>query len=256
MGAGAAIAVPLGLVIALPALRLQGLYLALSTLAFAQAATAVFFTRAFSAGGRLQVGRPSVFGISTRGDRAFFLFVCICFALVAVGVVGLRRSPFGRRLVAMKDSPAACATVGINLTVTKLVVFAVSAGIAGLAGALFGGLRTQVGSSDFEMFQSLAVLLLVSIAGVSSISGALGGGLTFGLFPRVQDLLPGIGNITYLGPGVGALGVARNPNGWTSDLSDLIGRLRARRRPLAASEPVQAPAAPVSDVLVGADASR
>jgi branched-chain amino acid transport system permease protein len=228
--AGVFLAAAVGALVALPSLRLQGLYLALSTLAFAQAATAVFFVRAFTDGGRLRVGRPSILGLSLSGDRAFFLFTCGCFAAAAMGVVLLRRSAFGRRLVALKDSPAACAMLGINLTATKLAVFATSAGIAGLAGGLFGGLRTQVGSSDFEMFQSLAILLLVYIAGVSSVGGALAGGITFGLFPRISDLLPNVGNITYLGPGLGALGVARNPYGWTNDLGGAVARLRGRNR--------------------------
>jgi hypothetical protein len=64
------------------------------------------------------------------------------------------------------------------------------------------------------------------VAGVTSVGGALAGGVTFGLFPRIGDLLPGIGNVTYLGPGVGALGVARNPYGWTNDLGGLLSRRR------------------------------
>jgi branched-chain amino acid transport system permease protein len=232
--AGIALSAIVGALVAIPSLRLQGLYLALSTLAFAQAATTVFFTRAFTDGGRLRVGRPSILGLSLDSDRAFFLFACLCFALVAMAVVVLRGSAFGRRLVALKDSPAACAMLGINLTATKLAVFSISAGIAGLAGGLFGGLRTQVGAGDFEMFQSLAILLLVYVAGVSSVGGALAGGITFGLFPRIGDLLPGIGNVTYLGPGVGALGVARNPYGWTNDLGGLLRRRRAPQVPTAA----------------------
>jgi branched-chain amino acid transport system permease protein len=258
--AGAALAALVGAIVALPALRLRGLYLALSTLAFAQAATTVFFVRAFTRGGRLKVGRPDLLGLSLHGDRAFFLFICACFAAVALAVVWLRRGPFGRRLVALKDSPAACATLGINLTATKLAVFAISAGIAGLAGGLFGGLRTQVGSSDFEMFQSLAVLLLVYVAGITSIGGALAGGVTFGLFPRIQRLLPSIGNIGYLAPGLGALGVARNPYGWTNDVSEAVAKLRARRGRTVRAESARADAdpdeapGPLGSLLLGADA--
>ena len=74
-------------------------------------------------------------------DRAFDVFLAVVFALCMIGVGALRRGPFGRRLVGMNDSPAACSTVGLSLTITKLVVFAFSAGLAGLAGALYGGLE-------------------------------------------------------------------------------------------------------------------
>ena len=218
-----------GAVAALPALRLQGLYLALSTLAFAQAMITLFFNNenVFGFGGRLPVGRPTILGVSTAGDRAFFIFTCLCFALAAVGVLALRRGPFGRRLVAMKDSPAACATLGLNLTFTKLSVFAVSSALAGVSGVLYGGLRGQVGPTDFEMLQSLVLLLLVSISGIHTVSGALMGGITFGLFPTFQRWFPSLRSLPFLGAGLGALAIGRNPNGWTSELAPIAERLRA-----------------------------
>lgn len=255
VAAGVLLAAVVGAVVALPALRLQGLYLALSTLAFAQAASTVFFARAFTNSGRLKVGRPAILGLSLRSDRVFFLAICVTFAAIALAVVWLRQGPFGRRLVALKDSPAACATVGINLTTTKLAVFAISAGIAGLAGGLFGGLRTQVGASDFEMFRSLAILLLVYVAGITSVGGALAGGVTFGWFPRIQALMPSVGNIGYLGPGLGALGVARNPYGWTNDVAEGVARMRTRRAAPVSGEPAMLEARQAAEpVLAGADA--
>jgi len=217
-----------GAVAALPALRLQGLYLALSTLAFAEAMDTLFFknTSVFGYGGRLAVGRPHLLGVSFESDRAFFLLVTAVFALAGMGVLALRRGRFGRKLVAMKDSPAACATLGIDLTFTKLAVFALSAALAGVAGVFYGGLRGQVGPSDFEMLQSLVLLLLVTIAGIGTVTGALLGGLTFGLIPKLQQALKSVRNLAYIGPGLGILGVARNPNGWTSEFAPLGARIR------------------------------
>jgi branched-chain amino acid transport system permease protein len=146
--------------------------------------------------------------------------------LAGIGVLALRRGRFGRKLVAMKDSPAACATLGIDLTFTKLAVFALSASLAGVAGVFFGGVRGQVGPGDFEMLQSLVLLLLVTISGINSVTGALMGGLTLGLLPKVQQTFKGIRNIVYVAPGLGALGVVRNPNGWTSSLASLGARVR------------------------------
>ena len=224
----AVVAGAVGAVAALPALRLQGLYLALSTLAFAQGMSAIFFknARVFGYGGRLAVKRPHVLGLSFAGDRAFFMLVCVAFALAGMAVLVLRRGRFGRRLVAMKDSPAACATLGINLTFAKLAVFSLSAALAGVAGVFYGGLRGQVGPGDFEMLQSLAVLLLVSISGINTVTGALLGGLTFGLFPKLQRAIPRLRNLTYVLSGLGAVGIGRNPNGWTSDFAPLGATVR------------------------------
>jgi branched-chain amino acid transport system permease protein len=224
----AVLAGAVGAVAALPALRLRGLYLALSTLAFAEAMSTLFFknTSVFGYGGRLAVGRPHLLGVSFKGDAAYFILITGVFAVAGIGVLALRRGKFGRKLVAMKDSPAACATLGIDLTFTKL-----SASLAGVAGVFFGGLRGQVGPGDFEMLQSLVLLLLVTISGINSVTGALMGGLTFGLLPKVQQTFKSIRNIVYIAPGLGALGVVRNPNGWTSSLAPLgapIRRLYAR----------------------------
>ncbi|MCU1461158.1 MAG: livH 4 [Acidimicrobiales bacterium] len=226
----AVLAGAIGAVAALPALRLQGLYLALSTLAFAEAMSTMFFKNAavFGYGGRLAVGRPSVLGVSFHGDHAYFLLITGVFALAGIGVLALRRGKFGRKLVAMKDSPAACATLGIDLTFTKLAVFALSASLAGVAGVFFGGLRGQVGPNDFEMLQSLVLLLLVTISGISSVTGALMGGLTFGLIPRLQQTFKSVRSLTYIGPGLGILGVGRNPYGYTSEFAPLGARIRRR----------------------------
>jgi branched-chain amino acid transport system permease protein len=231
--AAAVISGVVGAIAALPALRLSGLYLALSTLAFAQGMSTIFFKNenVFGYGGRLAVGRPSMFGINFNGDRAFFVLLCAVFGLMAVGVVAIRRGKFGRKLLAMKDSPAACATLGLNITFTKLAVFAISSSIAGVAGCFYGGLRGQVGPNDFEMLNSLVLLLLVSVAGINTVTGAFMGGLTYGLFqsPRVLKLLPNAvrGNFSFIGAGLGAMGLARNPNGWTSEFGPLGAALRA-----------------------------
>jgi branched-chain amino acid transport system permease protein len=103
----------------------------------------------------------------------------------------------------MGDSPAACATVGIDLTRTKLAVFALSAGLAGLGGALLGGLRTGVSAADFTMLGSLSLLLLVVLGGIGHVSGALLGSATLAVISltkphvsepvqRLLDLAPGL----------------------------------------------------------------
>jgi branched-chain amino acid transport system permease protein len=232
-----------GALAALPAIRLQGLYLALSTLAFAQGMSALFFknTHVFGYGGRLVVKRPEILGLSFRGDKAFFMLLCVVFAACGIGVLALRRGPFGRRLVAMRESPAACATLGLSLTMTKLTVFALSSAMAGLAGAFYGGLRGQVGLNDFEMLQSLVLLLLVSVAGINTVTGALMGGVTFGLFPKIQRALPDVKALSFLGAGLGAIALGRNPNGWTSEVGPNLQKARESFRGSRAPAPASAP---------------
>jgi branched-chain amino acid transport system permease protein len=119
----------------------------------------------------------------------------------------------------MKDSSAACATLGMNLTFTKVAVFALASAMAGVGGAMFGGLRGQVGPDDFQMLNSLVLLLLVSIAGINTVTGAFMGGMTFGMFPKFLEWMPKSWprNLPQLGVGLGAFGLRQNPNGWTSD---------------------------------------
>src|SRR5207302_1620132 len=160
-----------GAVISLPALRLTGLYLALSTLAFAVLADNLFFLQVFGGGGGNVFRRLSLLGISFDGQVAFTVLLSVVFMLMAAFVLAIRRGPFGRLLSAMKDSPAACATLGLDLTRTKVGVFALSAAMAGVGGAFFGGLRGSIGSTDFIYLQSLVVLLMVTIGGIMTVSG-------------------------------------------------------------------------------------
>jgi branched-chain amino acid transport system permease protein len=233
VGFGAAIvcAALLGALVALPAIRLQGLYLALATLAFARFVDLIFFNdpKVFGAGGSLKVGRFHVGALAVRGERAEFVFLAVAFALVAVGVLAIRRGFFGRQLAAMGDSPAACSTLGMDLTRTKLVVFAVSAGIAGFGGALLGGLHTAVSASDFVMLQSLSLLLIVTLGGVASVVGALLGGVFFAGSHLLLQHHGNLSNLVYAAPGVGVIVLARYPGGAVSQARDAVERWRARR---------------------------
>lgn len=228
--ASAAVAAAVGALVALPALRLQGLYLALVTLAFAGLADAVVFNdpRVFGVGGALRVGRLALPFVSVEGDRAYFVLLAATFALLALGVLALRRSRFGRLLSAMSDSPAACATIGLNLTFTKTGVFALSAAMAGVAGALYGGLRTSVTPNDFLLLQSLVLLLLAYLGGINSITGAFLGGMVFALLPALQQEVAWLRALTVLGAGLGAITLGRNPEGMAGALRIWGDRIRAR----------------------------
>jgi branched-chain amino acid transport system permease protein len=226
----AAVAGAVGLVVALPSIRLRGIYLALSTLAFAILMDSlVFGNRSILGGGTtLAVPRPSLFGIHFDSERSFFVVVAVVAAVYANVFLAVRRSNFGRTLAAMRDSPNACQMLGMNLTAIKLRVFGLSALMAGAAGALVGGLQARVGQLDFLWQRSLSVLLVGTIFGITSVSGAFIGALFFVVLPELTQKTQAGGGSLALQPliiGLLAMATARRPEG-------IAGQLRARLRPL------------------------
>ncbi|HWE67393.1 MAG TPA: ABC transporter permease [Acidimicrobiales bacterium] len=239
-----------GALLSLPALRLRGLYLALATLAFAVLMDNLFFTATSIMGtnGTLPVGRPDIFGFFS-GNRAFTILVAVVLGIGIVGIGSLRRSTFGRRLVGMNDSPAACATAGLNLTVTKLVVFSVSAGLAGLAGALYGGVEQSIDAGQFQFLLSLAFFLTVTLCGISSLSGPVIAAIFVSVIPVVAGHVSSVPDLLYLGAGVGAISIGRSPNGVAGSIAKLSARWRPSNKPAPAGRsPVVAPRELVSDV--------
>ena len=220
----------LGCLVALPVLRLRGIYLALCTLAFAILMDGLFFGNSNILGGgeTLKVPRPDVFGIELTSEQALFVLNAAAVALYANVFLAVRRSAFGRMLSALRDSPTASQMMGMNLVAMKLRVFGLSALLAGGAGVLLGALQVRVGGLDFLYFRSLTVLLVATIFGITSVSGALLGALFFVILPEVlRELGSGGGGgatgsqaLQPLIIGFLAIAVARRPEG-------LAGRLRA-----------------------------
>ncbi|WP_410173475.1 ABC transporter permease subunit, partial [Frankia nepalensis] len=145
--AAAAVAAIVGAVVSLPALRLSGIYLALLTGAFAVALDNwIFQLPAFTVlgdqfalftNGTLSVERFAVGPLDTTSDRAFFLTGAALFLAAVAVVVAVRRGELGQRLIAVKESPAAAATLGMNVRLTTLAVFTLSAALAGLGGGVY-----------------------------------------------------------------------------------------------------------------------
>jgi len=238
----AAMAVPalLGMVVALPSFRLSGIYFALSTAAFAVLMDRWLFVlpkfRLFGRdwdifnGGSLDLKRTSFFGISTRSNHAFFIYGAIVFGLVCLLVVAIRRTNDGQRLIALKDSPVACETLGMNTKVAKLQVFAVSAALAGLGGALYGqGMRSAT-TDSVQFMSSLTLVMVMVIAGLNAPGAALFTGLFLGfglngvLFGEVAGLVPdrlgwaqrfmeNFGSNTLILVGIACLTFGRHPDG-------------------------------------------
>jgi ABC-type branched-subunit amino acid transport system ATPase component/branched-subunit amino acid ABC-type transport system permease component len=240
---GALFAIPFGVLMALPALRLSGLYLALATMSFARMAEFVIFDQPEVFGGQgrriaditvfgTDISSPfTILGITFPQDAGLLLLTTFMFGLIGMLIVRLRRGAFGRRLVAMRDSPAACATLGVNLSRTKLEVFVMSAAIAGFAGALIGTARGTASTLDFQMLTGLPFLLLLVVGGASVVSGALVGGILLQLFTWISLIFPNglriplteidlVSLQAKLGPGLAGIGIGRNPDGAVTAVSE------------------------------------
>ena len=225
-----------GALVALPALRLRGLYLGLGTLAFAVAMDEIVFKKpllGFQLGGGATITRPSMF----ESEAGAAIYVAIGFVILAVFVLELRRSRFGRLLLASRDSPAALSTLGQSITRTRVATFSIAAAIAGMGGVLLATAQVAVGDADFYFFQNLPLLLLVVVGGVTSVTGALIGGLFLGLSPTITDLFPTIGGLLNLMIGVAAVLLGRNPNGLAGAMFE------AGRQVLGRAEDDEVPAA-------------
>src|SRR5699024_4793948 len=107
----------------------------------------------------------------------------VVFCLVVVLLTALRRSTYGEKLLALKDSQAAAATLGMDTRRAKLGVFALSAALAGVGGALHGAAVGSVSADQFTFFAGLPIALLVVVGGVGSAWGALTASVLLVLVP-------------------------------------------------------------------------
>jgi branched-chain amino acid transport system permease protein len=222
-----------GVLVAVPALRLRGLYLGLGTMAVAAGMDHLVFGTSFfgffAPQGSLTIERPELLAT----ERAMTLAVAVTFVATAMVVLAIRRGRYGRILLASRDSQAACATLGFSTTTVRVAVFAVSAGLAGVAGVMYTGMRVSVGTEDFMFFKSLPLLLFAAVAGLTSVSGALLGGLFYGTLPILSERYPSLAPLAYVALLGGILALGGNPNGLVHQLFRLGRRVLDRTPRLA-----------------------
>jgi branched-chain amino acid transport system permease protein len=255
----AAVCAVVGALVALPSLRLRGLYLALSTLAFGVFVSNMVLREitvrklpllhtefSIFPSGNLTVPRPKVGPLDLAAMPTFLMAVTVLFAVIGVGLVALRHSSYGRRLTALKDSPAASATLGQSPVALKLSVFMLSAAIAGVGGAL---MTSQLGSANldrYDIFLSLSLLMLTVVGGIGYVSGALVGGILFGVafvalqntfdklgvdYPDAEGFFEFLARFTTVLPALMGVSIGRNPTGAVEQIVVEFGALR-RAKPV------------------------
>ena len=179
---GIIIATLVGVVLGYAALRLEGHYLALATLAFGL----LFFEfmDTYLTAGIYGVPAIDIFGFEFKSAKALFIAVWIIVILCYIGSRAMLTSRFGRALAALRDDPLAASSTGVNLARTKITVFAISAALGGLAGALFAPYQASVTDSSFGFFLSVNLLMMVIIGGMRSPAGPIVGALFLVIVPE------------------------------------------------------------------------
>jgi ABC-type branched-subunit amino acid transport system permease subunit len=261
---GALVAAVVGGLFALPLMRLEGLYLALATLAFAAMFQALVYPQDWAAGDFPDVPRPILGPIDFSSTRSYFFLVLVILGLVAGGVLLVKRGTTGRYLDALRGSEVAAASIGIDPRRARVTAFALSAGIAGLGGGLLAVLDEGLSSLNYQFIQGLFWVVLVVTLGARSLQAAITAGITFKLFPELLSrvdlgFLPESINpadnpnaLAFALFGLGALTYAKHPEGiiehQTTSSMQFINRVILRRPPPTedtvdgAPEPETAPA--------------
>jgi branched-chain amino acid transport system permease protein len=200
----AVLAAAAGVAVGLPALRARGVSLAVVTLAGAVVVEEAVFKRPTLTGGFGGSRVPAPAGLEPT-DAAFGLLVLAVVVATAVGLARLRTAGAGRRLLAVRANERAAAAVGVNVAATRIGAFALSAFLAGVAGALLGYQQGQLSFGSFGVFVSLAYLAVAYLGGVAGIAGAVVGGL---LVPNgVAFTLLDLGRYQLLASGLGLMAV-------------------------------------------------
>jgi branched-chain amino acid transport system permease protein len=185
--------------------------------------------------GSVGVDALELFGQRFNEADSQIILTAVCFALVSLLVIAIRRGRLGRRLLAMKDSEAACATLGLNLLRTKLTVFAISAGIAGFGGALYSMQLSSITPQNFELVTSLQIFSLSVVGGIGAVGGALFGAASLPVFlPLLSALIPSLSRWVVLFPGGAGIALGRNPNGAVQDIREGFEPLLQARKVLIA----------------------
>jgi branched-chain amino acid transport system permease protein len=195
---GALAAAACGVLLGMVTLRLRGDYLAIVTLGFIQIVHIVLVnwdSVTNGPNGILNVGRPEI-GPITLATPPQFYYVTLTVAVLAVAVnTRLRASRFGRALLAIRDDELAAESVGVPTTRLKVMAFALGAAWAGVAGVCFAARYAFVSPESFTFFESVVILAMVVLGGMSSVMGVAAGAVIIVILP---ELLRGVDDFRML----------------------------------------------------------
>jgi len=198
LAAAAALSAAVGVVVGLPALRVKGIYLGMATLAFGFIVEEVLARWESVTGGNagIHIKKPNMFGWVLETEIQFY-FLCLMITVIAtLGILNLLRAPTGRAFVAIRDSEISAQSMGIHLARYKTLSFAISAALAGVAGALYVHKLQFISPDQFNILQSIDLLLMIVIGGLGSVHGAFLGAIFLITMPQlismVKDYLPAV----------------------------------------------------------------
>ena len=220
-----------------PAIRRRGLFLALTTFAVGAFVSRFVFNQPYFTSG-VTVSRPSLFGLSLAGDRAFYLFELGMLALAFLIMYNLRSGALGRSLVAIRDSEDGARSVGVDVRSLTVLIFTVSAMLAGLGGALLAQQKLSFTATDFDpLAASLPWFTVVVVFGADSAAAAIGGAAFVVLINRAvgnaaaYEIVVGLiaAFLGYLPGGIAELG--RRVLEWVMTPTTLLQRYGEAMRP-------------------------
>jgi branched-chain amino acid transport system permease protein len=191
--AGIAICIALALVVAIPATRLDGFYLALATLAFAQLFIVVLDEGGSvtgSAGGLANYHLPAFFGKQVSGPWYTVVIVVLMLGTLAI-LWRLDRSWFGRACRAVRDDADAAQAMGINVARTKIIAYTVTSALAGVAGMVYAFVDNTVNPPIFGLENSFMLLFMVIVGGSGRHAGAIVGAALLYFMPLVLSPIIG-----------------------------------------------------------------
>lgn len=185
--AAAGICFAVGIVLGFPALRVQTIYLAFATLGFNAAVWLAMRNEEWLTGGTFGINnipRPTVLGISTESNLAYYYFVLAMTALLAWLLWRLLASPWGKAFTALRDNPIRAESLGVDIRGYTLLSFAIGAAYAGIAGALFASLVQFIEPAPFTVGASIMMYLMVVVGGAGYFFGPVVGAAVGVLLPE------------------------------------------------------------------------
>ncbi len=228
--AAIAVTAGFGALLALPALRVTGPYLAMVTLAFGTIIQILINEMSFLTEGPLgiKLSKPALFG-AKLDEREFFWVVAVLLVLSLIFVHRVLRSHLGRAFEALRGSPVASDCMGVSVYRYKVYAFVISAGLAGLAGALYAYSEQYISPNTYNFELTVMFLLAVIMGGRKTRSGAMLGAAIVVLLPKLLDdieMFRWVAVVMAVGVTVGALaGFRRGTVNWRTAAIPVIGTI-------------------------------